>query len=75
MALQADNEQEEPDPAPSALQKPPLIVRVWPIVRTGIQLGGEVAGAKHEGLHLAAQALAVAGDLAVMVISNRRRTP
>jgi hypothetical protein len=74
LALQVDNEQEEPDPAPSAPQKkPPLFVRLWPIARTGIQLAGTAAATKHEGLHLAAQALAVAGDLTVMVISNRRR--
>jgi len=43
----------------------PWIVRVWPYVRTSLQLAGMACVGRSEGLYLAAQALSLSGDLAV----------
>jgi hypothetical protein len=44
----------------------------WPIVRAGIQLAAITSAGRNEGLCLAAQALIVGGDLAVLLYRNVR---
>jgi hypothetical protein len=68
------NGQDEPDPDPEpdphALQG---FVDAWFTARPLLQLTELVAAGQHEGLHLAAQALMVLGDLAAVSLDRLHR--
>jgi hypothetical protein len=70
------NGQDEPDPDPDPDPHPASqrFTATWPIVQPLLQLTVLLAAEQHEGLHLAAQALLMLGDLtAVSLTRNRHR--
>jgi hypothetical protein len=70
MAAQSHQEVDEPSSTPSH-DRGDRLVRVWGFVRAGIQAVPLMTG-KHEGLHLAAQALVLIGDTTVSFLAGNR---